>query len=94
MDMSLASKERKLQLQELEEIRLGAYENAQIYKERTKPLHDKKIEKEFQIGNKVLHYNLHLKLMPGKLRSRWIGPYVITHIFPYGAVEIINEATN
>ncbi|XP_027171496.1 uncharacterized protein LOC113771071 [Coffea eugenioides] len=34
-------KERKLQLQELEEIRLEAYDNARLYKERTKSIHDK-----------------------------------------------------
>jgi len=31
---------RKLQLQELEEIRNDAYENARIYKEKIKSLHD------------------------------------------------------
>jgi len=31
---------RKLQLQELEEIRKDAYKNARIYKEKTKSLHE------------------------------------------------------
>ncbi|KAL0301965.1 UNVERIFIED_CONTAM: hypothetical protein Sradi_6473300 [Sesamum radiatum] len=26
--------------------------------------------------------------MPGKLRSRWIGPFEVSNVFPYGAVEI------
>ena len=26
--------------------------------------------------------------MPGKLRSKWIGPFQVTNVFPYGAVEI------
>ena len=27
---------------------------------------------------------------PGKLRSRWTGPFVVKVIYPYGAVEIEN----
>ncbi|CAL5432772.1 unnamed protein product [Camellia sinensis] len=42
----------KLQLQELEEIRNDAYENAMIYKEKTKAFHDRMISgKEFNIVN-------------------------------------------
>ncbi len=26
--------------------------------------------------------------MLGKLRSRWIGPFIVTNVFPYGVVEI------
>jgi len=29
-----------------------------------------------------------LHLFSGKLRSRWTGPYIVSHVFPYGAVEI------
>ena len=42
----------------------------------------------------MLLYNSRLKLMPGKLRSRWLGPFVITNIFSFSAVEIKNEAIN
>ncbi|KAJ9159387.1 hypothetical protein P3X46_024895 [Hevea brasiliensis] len=79
--------ERKSHLHELEEIRLKAYENSRIYKEKTKAFHDK-IRKQFMIRQKVLLYNFILKLMPGKLRSRWIGPFIVTNVVPYGAVEI------
>ena len=42
--------ERKLQLQELKEIRLEAYENSKIYKEKVKRFHDSRIlRKEFLI---------------------------------------------
>ena len=40
-ELSAAGKKRTLQLNELDEIRLEAYENACIYKERTKRFHDK-----------------------------------------------------
>ena len=49
--------------------------------------------KEFHVRDKVL-YHLRLKLFPGKLCSRWIGPFVISNVFPYGAVEITNLKTN
>jgi hypothetical protein len=39
----------------------------------------------------VLLFNSRLKLFPGKLRSRWSGPFEITNIFPSGAIEIKGE---
>ena len=41
----------------------------------------------FEIGQKVL-FNTRLKLFPGKLRPRWIGPYVVTNVFAHGVVSI------
>jgi hypothetical protein len=80
---------RKLQLQELEELRLDAYDNAVSYKNKTKAWHDKNIlRKDFKPGDKVLLFQSRLTLFPGKLRSRWAGPYVVAHVFPHGAVEI------
>jgi len=44
---------RKLQLEELEKIRLKAYENSKIFKENVKRFHDSRIlRKEFHIGQK------------------------------------------
>ena len=84
-----AGSHRKLQISELEELRNEAYENAKIYKERTKAQHDKNIlRKEFNVGQKVLLYDSRLHLFPGKLRSRWTGPYVVKTVYPHGAVEI------
>ncbi|KAM1461221.1 hypothetical protein ACFXTO_046418 [Malus domestica] len=46
-----AREKHKLQLNELDEIRREAYENARIYKDKTKAFHDKQIlRKEFQPG--------------------------------------------
>jgi hypothetical protein len=89
MDLGVAGDQRKLQLNELEEIRNDAYESSRIYKEKTKAYHDKMISrKTFVVGQKVLLFHSRLKLFPGKLRSRWIGPFVVTNVFPHGAVEI------
>ena len=90
--MDKAGEERKLQLNELQELRDEAYENAKIYRENNKRLHDKDIVfKDLYLGMLVLIFNTRLKLFPGKLRSRWYGPYRILQVFPYGAVELLNE---
>ena len=54
-----------------------------------KKYHDLKIEKrEFMVGDLVFLYNSRLSLLPGKLKSKWIGPYLIIQLFPHGAVEL------
>ena len=68
MEFDEASMERKLRFQELEDIRLEAYENSKIYKEKVKRFHDSRIlRKEFHIGQKVLLFNSSLKLIFCKL---------------------------
>ncbi|CAN6707349.1 unnamed protein product [Malus baccata var. baccata] len=95
MDVDMAGNHRKLQLNELEEIRHDAYENARIYKEKTKAFHDKMIRgKTFSIGQKVLLLNSRLHLFPGKLRSKWVGPFVITSVFVHGVVQIQSLKTD
>ena len=89
MSIDEAGKHRKLQLCELEEIRNEAYDSAWIYKEKTRAYHDKMIRgKKFEVGQKVLLFHTRLQLFPGKLRSRWVGPYVVTNVFAHGAIEI------
>ncbi|XP_040951078.1 uncharacterized protein [Gossypium hirsutum] len=92
MELEPAWKARKLDIQELEEIRNDACENDHIYKDNTKLFHYKKIaQKNFLVGQKVLRYNSVLKLFPGKLQSRWQGPLIVTEVFTHGAVEIESE---
>ena len=45
------------------------------------------------MGDRVLLFNSRLKLHPGKLKSRWIGPFFVTNVFSYGVVEIKSEET-
>ncbi|XP_070046068.1 uncharacterized protein [Nicotiana tomentosiformis] len=81
MDMDSAGENRLLQLNELDEFRLHAYENAKLYKEKTKRWHDKHIQhREFEPGQEVLLFNSRLKLFPGKLKSRWAGPFVLVEM--------------
>ena len=36
-------------------------------------------------------YNSQLTLFPGKLRSRWSGPFTVVNVNPYGAITLIND---
>ncbi|XP_027169379.1 uncharacterized protein LOC113769100 [Coffea eugenioides] len=70
MDLMEAGGNRKLQLQELEELRNEAYENAAIYKEKNKVFHDQQVSrKSFVVGQKVLLYHSRLKLFPVEIQS-------------------------
>ncbi|XP_026448075.1 uncharacterized protein LOC113348493 [Papaver somniferum] len=92
VDLSATGNHHKLQLNELEKIRKDAYENATLYKEKTKVFHDKSISrKSFEPGKKVLLYNSRLHLFSGKLRSRWTCPYYVKEVFPHGSVELENK---
>ena len=88
-DLKTAREERLLQLSELEELRNEAYDNARIYKDKTKKWHDQRIlRKEFRVGEQVLLFNSRLKLFPGKLKSRWSGPYTVMSSNTFGAVTL------
>ena len=68
-DCQTTKEERLLHLNELEELRNDTYDNARIYKYKTKRWHDQKILiKKFKVGELVLLYNSRLKLFPGKLK--------------------------
>ncbi|GJT14611.1 reverse transcriptase domain-containing protein [Tanacetum coccineum] len=87
-DLKTAGDHRKLQLNELSELRDQAYENSLIYKEKTKKLHDSKIKNRiFNVGDQVLLFNSRLKIFSGKLKSRWSGPFTITEVYPYGTAK-------
>ena len=88
-DFQAAKGKRLLQMNELEELRNEAYDNARIYKDKTKKWHDQKILRmKFKVGEQVLLYNSKLKLFLGKLKSRWSGPYTVVTSTPFGAVKL------
>ncbi|XP_028206302.1 uncharacterized protein LOC114389760 [Glycine soja] len=70
-------------------MRLNAYESSKIYNQKMKAYHDKKLQrKEFQPWQQVLLFNSRLRLFPGKLKSKWLGPFIINEVRPHGAVEL------
>nr|GEY70087.1 reverse transcriptase domain-containing protein [Tanacetum cinerariifolium] len=94
-DLKIAGNHRKLQLNELSEIRDQAYENSLIYKERTKKLHDAKIKNcIFNVDDQVLLFNSRLQIFSGKLKS-CSRIKVYQSIFPPSNTTYLrNEITN
>ena len=85
---------RMMQLQELEELRLQAYDEGIAYKDKLKRFHDKNIlRKEFKEGDKVMMFKARLKILPGKFKTRWEGPYEVVKAYPYGALELLDGVT-
>jgi tRNA U38,U39,U40 pseudouridine synthase TruA len=92
LDLDATVVKRRIQISELQEMRLKAYENASIYKERIKRWYDKRLKKkEFKEGDKVLLYNSRFKTFgKGKLQSKWDGLYVVHSVLSNGAVTIMD----
>jgi hypothetical protein len=92
LDLDAVVVKRRIQISELEEMRLKAYENASIYKERIKRWYYKRLKKkEFVEGDKVLLYNSRFKTFGnGKLQSKWDGPYIVHLVLSNGAVTIMD----
>jgi len=94
IDQEKAGEKRKVQIHELEEMMNQAYESSKLYKEKVKKYHDKKIiQRQFKPGQMVLLFNSRLRLFPGKLKSKWSGPFIVKEVKPYGAVELEDPAT-
>ena len=84
-----AKEKRLLQMNELEELRNEAYDDASIYKDKTKKWCDQKIlRKDFRVGELILLYNSRLGPFPRKLKSRWSGPYTIVIVTPFRVVTL------
>ncbi|CAN6562572.1 unnamed protein product [Malus baccata var. baccata] len=91
MDIDAAGLHRKLQLNELEEVRNEAYENSRIYKEKTKAFHDRMIRsKTFSIRQKVLLFQFSPSVISSsnskfedttRVQSQWPSFEAIFHTF-------------
>jgi hypothetical protein len=91
LDLDAAVVKRRIQISELEEMRLKAYENASIYKERIKRWYDKRLKKkELKEGDKVLLYNSRFKSFgKKKFQRKWDGPYIVHSVLSNGALTIM-----
>ncbi|GJX47377.1 reverse transcriptase domain-containing protein [Tanacetum coccineum] len=94
--LTKAKDNRFLQINELNEMSLNAYENSISYKERTKRWHDKRIKAptNYEKGDNVLLFNLRLRLFLEKLKSRWYGPFSVCKDMKNGAIELYDEDGN
>ncbi|XP_028807170.1 uncharacterized protein LOC114761887 [Neltuma alba] len=77
-DLEEAGLDQLLQIQELKEIWFDAYNNSDIYKRKTKLVHNANIlRKQFKEGDKVLRYQARFKFKKGKFKTSWDGPYIV-----------------
>ena len=53
-----------------------------------KETEQKSAKQEFMVGEFVLVDSSGSPCLPGKIKSKWIGPYLVTQVFPHGAVEL------
>src|SRR3954465_15312472 len=80
-----------MNLTSLDEWRNEAYESAKMFKEKVKKWHDRRIlKREFNVGDKVLLFRSRFRFSPGKLLSKWEGPYIIEEVYRSGAIKIKN----
>eukprot|EP00253_Pinus_taeda_P022155 PITA_22155 len=89
LDLSSAQKERLLQLNGLYEFRMQALLHTKVTQLQRKIWHDKKIkDKQFQEGYwDLLYYSIY-EYFKGKLRTIWLGTYVIEIFHDNGSVQI------
>src|ERR1044071_785937 len=60
-------------------------------RKKVKKLHDRRIlKREFNVGDKVLLFRSRFRFSPGKLLSRWEGPFHIEEVYRSGAIKINN----
>ncbi|XP_028757343.1 uncharacterized protein LOC114716480 [Neltuma alba] len=84
-----ASLNRLLQIQELEEMRLDTYNSSDIYKQKTKLVHDANIlRKKFKEGDKVLRYQAQFKFKKGKFKTSWDTPHIVTKVYNFRMIEL------
>ena len=91
MEMGRVGLKRLLRLNEIEELRNDTYFNSKIVNDKLKKWHDQLItRKNFSQGDQVLLYDSKLHLFPGKLKSRWIGPFIVRQAYPNGSIDLLN----
>ena len=78
-----------LQLIHLEEERFIAGFHQNIEKQRKNVWHDRHIKhKHFEVGGHVLMYDSKFFKHLGKLKTHWLGPYVVKEITEGGAMKL------
>ena len=59
---------------------------------KQKKWHDQRIlRREFKAKDQVLLFNSRLRLFPGKLKSKWSGPFTVVSSTQFGAVTLITS---
>jgi hypothetical protein len=83
---------RLISIENLEETRITTLERTARVQMRRKEDYDRKIPTDHGIREQglVLLYDNRHKEFPGKLHTRWMGPYRVCQIFPNGSLQLEN----
>ena len=81
---------RLLAIEDLEEAREEALIQTAKVQAKWKEDYDKKLPESYGIekGGLVLLYDNHHKEFPGKLHTRWMGPYKVIQIYSNGSLQL------
>ena len=78
-------------INQVPQVQRKAKLNIERSQNKQKDHHDKKVNRpcEFQIGNKVLYFNVTLdQSHSGKFKPKWKGPFVIDQVLPNGSYKL------
>ena len=81
---------RLLAIEDLEEVRNTALERTLHVQQKRKESYDRKLPQDHGIreGGLVLLYDSRHKDFPGKLHTRWMGPFRVSQVFQNGSVQL------
>ena len=89
IELPIAQREHLLHLNSLDEMHKAALKHTKLIQRQSKKWHDSHIiSKQFQVYDWALLYDSRFKDMLGKLQTRWLGPYEISHVFDNGAIQL------
>ena len=79
------------QLEQVEEDRDFALEETKRQQARRKHIYDKKLRKKtIQANDLVLVYDSRYQKFPGKLHTRWTGPYKVLNVWENGSLQLVD----
>ena len=81
---------RLIAIEDLEEARKEALDRMIEVQTKRKEEFDSKLPDDHGItlGGLVLLYDNRHKQFPGKLQTRWMGPYKVTEVYPNGSLQL------
>ena len=81
---------RLIAIEDLEEARGDAIELTRLIQAKKKVKFDRKLPKDHRIKESglVLLYDNRYKDFPGKLHTRWMGPFKVAQIFPNRSLQL------
>ena len=96
LDVTKSQQRRLNQLIELDEKRLAAVDQTLLLQQQRSNWHDRFIKKKvFSEGDWALLYDSRFKRdFKGKLRTRWLGPYLVDRVFDNGTVRLVTIDDN